>query len=180
MLRLCAGQLTKAFPKEFGKQAKSQSSRQPNGMNHYIEDEMEGCDFHFSQGRRLAWVDIGGGTGSNVEKMNEWFPISNFERVYIVDITPSMCDIARKRFAKLGWSNVSVICCAAEEFEIPESDKYKEGMPELEIALITFSYSLSMMECVYPVIDRIVQVLSPNGIVVRITLPSFYLSFILF
>jgi betaine lipid synthase len=173
MLRLCAGQLMKTFPKEFGQSAKNKNGSRVSAMNHYIEEEKEMSESLLSEGRRLAWVDIGGGTGSNVERMNEWFPISNFEKVYIVDITPSMCDIARRRFAKLGWSNVEVICCAAEEFQLPYADKYVDGKPELEIALITFSYSLSMMECVYPVIDRIVKILSPNGIV---GVADFYVS----
>lgn len=47
--------------------------------------------------KRYAWIEIGGGTGENIEKMNKYFPIANFHRVYLIDITPSLCEIARKR-----------------------------------------------------------------------------------
>ncbi len=47
--------------------------------------------------KRYAWIEIGGGTGENIEKMNKFFPIANFHRVYLIDITPSLCEIARKR-----------------------------------------------------------------------------------
>lgn len=28
----------------------------------------------------------------------------------VVDLSPSLCEMARKRFARLGWTNVKVIC----------------------------------------------------------------------
>jgi betaine lipid synthase len=34
----------------------------------------------------LVWVDIGGGTGWNIEKMDQFFPISEFDAVYLVDL----------------------------------------------------------------------------------------------
>jgi betaine lipid synthase len=54
--------------------------------------------------------------------MNTFFPISNFDRVYLVDITPSLCQIARKRFETLGWTNVTVLCIDAAGFNVPEED----------------------------------------------------------
>jgi betaine lipid synthase len=93
--------------------------------------------------------------------MNSFFPISNFERVYLVDITPSLCQVARQRFARLGWKNVKVLCMDAAKFQIPEEDG-----EDLDIALITMSYSLTMIETsyCYPIIDRLCQVLAPTGI----------------
>lgn len=83
--------------------------------------------------------------------MNQYFPISNFERVYLVDITPSLCEIARQRFERLGWKNVKVLCMDASKFEIPSEDG-----DDIDIALITMSYSLTMIETsyCYPIIDR--------------------------
>ncbi len=56
---------------------------------------------------------------------------------------------------------------------IPEADLHVEGQEDLESALVAFSYSLSMMENIYPVVDRIVSLLSPDGIV---GVADFYVS----
>ncbi|KAJ3059263.1 hypothetical protein HK102_010082, partial [Quaeritorhiza haematococci] len=101
--------------------------------------------------------------------MNQFFPITNFDRVYVVDITPSLCEVARKRFQRLGWTNVKVLCLDATKFEIPAED----GPEDLDIALITMSYSLSMIEGFYPIVDRFSEILSPTGI---IGISDFYVS----
>jgi betaine lipid synthase len=122
-----------------------------------------------AQDKRFAWIDIGGGTGENIERMNQFFPVKNFERVYVVDITPSLCRVAEERFKRLGWTNVTVLCMDASKFEIPSSD-----FPDtMEIALITLSYSLSMMESFYPLVDRLSEILSPAGI---LGVADFYVS----
>lgn len=54
--------------------------------------------------------------------MNSFFPISNFDRVYLIDITPSLCQIARKRFEQLGWNNITVLCMDAANFRVPPED----------------------------------------------------------
>jgi betaine lipid synthase len=76
--------------------------------------------------KKFAWIDVGGGTGENIERMNSFFPISNFERVYLIDITPSLCQIARKRFETLGWKNVTVLCMDAAEFILPKAEDEEE------------------------------------------------------
>lgn len=35
---------------------------------------------------KLCWVDIGGGTGYNIETMDKYFPIENFHAVFLVDL----------------------------------------------------------------------------------------------
>jgi betaine lipid synthase len=92
--------------------------------------------------------------------MNEYIPISSFHTVYLVDITPSLCEVAQKRFDKLGWTNVKVLCLDALEFVLEEEDE------DIEIGLVTMSYSLSMMQSPYPIIDKICDdMLSPRGII---------------
>ncbi|KAI8920400.1 hypothetical protein DFJ77DRAFT_427126 [Powellomyces hirtus] len=119
--------------------------------------------------KRLAWIDVGGGTGENIEKMNSIYPIENFDVVYLVDITPSLCQVARQRFQRLGWENVRVICADASKFEVPAKDEPED----LDIALITMSYSLSMIESFYPVVDRLHELLCPTGI---FGIADFYIS----
>lgn len=36
--------------------------------------------------KKLIWLDIGGATGRNIEEMNAYFPIKNFDAVYCVDL----------------------------------------------------------------------------------------------
>lgn len=87
-----------------------------------------------------------------------------FSSVYLVDFSPSLCSVARERFARLGWTNVKVVCEDARNFRLedyengPEQGNKKhyspspssyfdtQKRPENGVAnLITMSYSLSMI-----------------------------------
>ncbi|KAF2644905.1 betaine lipid synthase [Massarina eburnea CBS 473.64] len=101
--------------------------------------------------QRPVWVD----------KMNAFVSVPNFFRtVYVVDLSPSLCEIARQRFARLGWKNVKVICQDARTFRIQDHEPHAGGAE-----LVTMSYALSMIPEFYPVIDSMDVLLSPNGIV---------------
>ncbi|TPX33943.1 hypothetical protein SeMB42_g07408 [Synchytrium endobioticum] len=176
MLKLCAAQLRQYYPCSFDNLDPRPT---PPAHTHTLADPCifpspplspSASDATPNEHTRFAWIDIGGGTGENIERMNLFFPISNFDRVYLVDITPSLCDIARQRFQRLGWNNVTVLCLDAEKFEIPKEDLVHH---DLEIALITMSYSLSMMESFYALIDRLSALLSPTGIM---GIADFYVS----
>lgn len=85
-----------------------------------------------------------------------------FSSVYLVDFSPSLCEVAKKRFDRLGWKNVKVVCEDARKFRLED---YESGMPSKSIPprspalsyfdkprpdfggadLITMSYSLSMI-----------------------------------
>lgn len=82
-----------------------------------------------------------------------------FSSVYLVDFSPSLCEVARKRFTRLGWKNVKVVCQDARLFRLEDH----EDVSELAVSrrsssgyfyekpstggadLITMSYSLSMI-----------------------------------
>ncbi|KAG0303821.1 hypothetical protein BGZ97_001735 [Linnemannia gamsii] len=115
------------------------------------------------------WVDLGGGTGWNIEQMNSYFPISKFERVYLVDLCPSLCRVARERFQALGWSNVVVLCEDALNGSFPGIDN-----PDGKFDVITLSYSLSMMDSYYSVVDRIYELLEPKHGILGVS--DFYAS----
>jgi betaine lipid synthase len=85
-----------------------------------------------------------------------------FSSVYLVDFSPSLCEVARKRFARLGWTNVKVICEDARKFRLEDyenglsgvlttptrssSSSYFTPRPDQGGAdLVTMSYSLSMI-----------------------------------
>lgn len=116
--------------------------------------------------KTLIWVDIGGGTGMyrfvtsllwlwrspvdvghNIEMMDKHYPISSFDKVYLIDLCEPLLQVARKRFAKRGWNNVVVLCQDASEFSLPE---WGNGVdPKGSVGFITMSYSLSMVRVLF-------------------------------
>jgi betaine lipid synthase len=90
------------------------------------------------------WVDIGGGTGWNIEKMDEYLPHTYFDKIYLVDLCEPLLEVARKRFAAKGWKNVHVLCQDASRFVLPEWES-GELDPRGSLTAVTLSYSLSMV-----------------------------------
>ncbi|KAI7864223.1 uncharacterized protein EV154DRAFT_541102 [Mucor mucedo] len=117
--------------------------------------------------KKPIWIDLGGGTGWNIETMHAFLPVDSFEKIILVDLTPSLCKVAQERFLKKGWKNVTVLCQDASTFQVPE------GSLEGRVGLVTVSYALSMMDDYHPVVDRIQSLLSPEGI---IGVVDFYVS----
>ncbi|GAC97098.1 hypothetical protein PHSY_004682 [Pseudozyma hubeiensis SY62] len=106
-------------------------------------------------GKPLVWVDIGGGTGWNIEQMNEHFPIDQLSQVYLIDLCEPLLEVARKRFAAKGFKNVQVLCQDASQFNMP-------GLAAgQKVDLFTCSYSISMIPPFYAVLDRINEFLDP-------------------
>ncbi|KAJ1934637.1 hypothetical protein EC988_008746, partial [Linderina pennispora] len=107
-------------------------------------------------GSKPIWIDVGGGTGWNIEQMDKYFGIKQFERVYLIDLCRPLCKVAEDRFHERGWTNVTVLCQDAATFELP-------GLADDigKIDLITMSYSLSMIESFNPVVDRLSTLLKP-------------------
>jgi betaine lipid synthase len=84
-----------------------------------------------------------------------------FSSIYLVDFSPSLCEVARKRFARLGWANVKVVCKDARKFRLGDYEDdltadrtpsrsppsyFDQRRPEHGGAdLVTMSYSLSMI-----------------------------------
>src|SRR5277367_1016608 len=95
--------------------------------------------------------------------MSAYVSVPNFfSNVYLVDFSPSLCEVARKRFTRLGWTNVKVVCQDARTFRLEdhESDAVNavgfsrsptvgyfsdERQSVGGADLITMSYSLSMI-----------------------------------
>ena len=106
--------------------------------------------------QKPIWVDIGGGTGWNIEAMAQYVDVPNhFEKVYLVDLSPSLLGVARERFDRLGWENVEIVCQDALEF-CQQRAKQAD--------LITLSYSLSMLPNFHGMIDSFASSLNAQGI----------------
>ncbi|KAJ5143515.1 uncharacterized protein N7515_002302 [Penicillium bovifimosum] len=103
------------------------------------------------------WVDIGGGTGWNIEAMSAFVNVPEFfSSVYLVDFSPSLCEVARRRFRRLGWKNVKVVCQDASKFRLEDHSCAD---------LITMSYSLSMIPDYHSVIESLISLVSPDGLI---------------
>lgn len=116
--------------------------------------------------------------------MSAYVPVNEFFRaVYLVDLSPSLCEIAKARFTRLGWNNVKVICQDARYFNLSEHESepidekamvphrrtssYTPSATKLKpgVDLITMSFALSMIPEFYPVIDSLSSLLSFNGLI---------------
>ena len=93
--------------------------------------------------RKLVWIDVGAGTARNLE----FFPVETlrrrFEKIYILDISASLLEVARQRVEKAGLSDI-VELVLADFTDLSAAGK--AALPPAGSAdLVTFSYSLSMI-----------------------------------
>ena len=130
--------------------------------------------------KRPVWIDIGGGTGYNVESMQAYLDVPTFfAKVYLVDLSPSLLEVARKRFERLGW-DIEIVCQDARTFRLEDYEAAKST--DISVSslgsscsdrssigcgadLVTMSYSLSMIPDYYSVLDSIPSLLSSDGII---------------
>ena len=98
-----------------------------------------------------VWVDMGGGTGSNLEYLGD--RLCRLSQAYVVDLSPSLLQMARRRIEQHGWNNVTAVEADATRFELPAG----------QADVVTFSYSLTMIPNWFEAIDRAYQLLRPGG-----------------
>jgi S-adenosylmethionine-diacylgycerolhomoserine-N-methlytransferase len=108
-----------------------------------------------------VWVDLGGGTGTNLEHFGPL--IEKLRQVYVVDLSPSLLEVARKRIDKHGWTNVEAV----------EADATTWQPPTAAADVVTFSYSLTMMPDWFAAIENARAMLKLGG---RIGVVDFYVS----
>ncbi|QDV11596.1 Demethylmenaquinone methyltransferase [Rosistilla oblonga] len=106
------------------------------------------------------WVDFGGGTGANVESIADRLP--QLERLEIVDLSPSLLQVAKQRIADRGWKNVVTHCCDVTTFT-----------PDAAADIVTFSYSLTMIPDWFAAVENALRILKPGGL---IGVVDFYVS----
>lgn len=98
-----------------------------------------------------VWVDMGGGTGSNIENLAD--DIDQLKKVYVVDLSESLLDVATERFKARNWDNAQAIAADATKFRPPE------GLADV----VTFSYSLTMIPDWFAAIENALAMLKPGG-----------------
>ena len=107
-----------------------------------------------------VWVDLGGGTGSNIEYLAG--QIEQLQAAYIVDLSPSLLEVASSRVESRGWSHIQTRAADATSFQPPEP-----------VDLVTFSYSLTMIPNWFAAIENALRMLRPGG---QIGVVDFYVS----
>ncbi|MFH1919211.1 MAG: class I SAM-dependent methyltransferase, partial [Planctomycetota bacterium] len=100
-----------------------------------------------------VWVDMGGGTGANVERFGP--RIERLGKVYVVDLSASLLEVARKRSDEHGWTNVEAV----------EADAtcYEPAAGPADV--VTFSYSLTMIPNWFAALENARAILKPGGLV---------------
>eukprot|EP00730_Choanoeca_flexa_P014351 TRINITY_DN6247_c0_g1_i1.p1 TRINITY_DN6247_c0_g1~~TRINITY_DN6247_c0_g1_i1.p1 ORF type:complete len:797 (+),score=240.53 TRINITY_DN6247_c0_g1_i1:45-2435(+) len=110
---------------------------------------------------KLTWIDVGAGTARNLE----FFPIETlkrrFAKIYILDISASLLEMARRRVEAAGLTDV-VELVLADFTDL--SEKGKRALPRAgSVDLVTFSYSLSMIPNKQAALRQAGNLLSPGG-----------------
>lgn len=108
-----------------------------------------------------VWVDLGGGTGGNLEFLGD--RIGQVDKAYVVDLSPSLLKVAQRRFEARGWSNAQAV----------EADATTYQPPEGSADIVTCSYSLTMIPDWFATIDNALRMLKPGG---QLGVVDFYVS----
>jgi len=108
-----------------------------------------------------VWVDLGGGTSSNLEYLGD--RITQLAKVYVVDLSPSLLAMARERMKDRGWEHAEAVEADATTFQPAEGSA----------DVVTFSYSLTMIPDWFAAIDNALAMLKPGGI---LGVVDFYVS----
>jgi S-adenosylmethionine-diacylgycerolhomoserine-N-methlytransferase len=108
-----------------------------------------------------VWLDMVGGTGSNLEYFGS--RIQQLRKIYIVDLSRSLLDVAKQRIQREGWDNVETVEADATIFQPADGP----------VDVVTFSYSLTMIPDWFAAIDNARAMLKPGGL---IGVVDFYVS----
>jgi S-adenosylmethionine-diacylgycerolhomoserine-N-methlytransferase len=115
---------------------------------HGREELMHNLDL--PEGGRL--LDMGGGTGSNLEYLGE--RLQKLHSAILVDLCRPLLQVAQERIRRNGWTNVRT--------EYADAGAYDP--PSRPVDAITFSYSLTMMPDWYQALEHAITLLRPGGL----------------
>ncbi len=87
--------------------------------------------------RGAVWVDLGAGTGYNLDLMAEAGKIEGYEKIYLVDLSGSLLKQAAERVKKNGWTNVEIVEADATTWTPPNGE---------EVDLVTFRYLVTLLQ----------------------------------
>ena len=97
-----------------------------------------------------VWIEMGGGTGANLEYLGP--RLQTLKEVHVVDLSPSLLQIAQKRVEQHGWNHVHLHQADVTTFQLPAPAD-----------VITFSYSLTMIPDWFAALENAARLLKPGG-----------------
>ncbi|QDT65822.1 class I SAM-dependent methyltransferase [Calycomorphotria hydatis] len=100
-----------------------------------------------------TWIDMGAGTGENVEHMGDKLP--TLGKVYLLDLCQPLLKIGQERIERNGWTNVEPVHGDATQYVPPEGS----------VDCVTFSYSLTMIPDWFAAVDHAYRLLKPGGVI---------------
>ena len=100
-----------------------------------------------------TWVDLGGGTGAALEPVSA--ELGRLGAVRVVDLSPSLLEVARGRIAGRGWKNV----------EAMRADAAGGDLAGLTADAVTFSYALTMIPDWFRALEQAWTMLRPGGVI---------------
>jgi betaine lipid synthase len=110
--------------------------------------------------KKMVWVDVGGGTGRNLEFFTVETIKARFSKIYIVDVSVSLLEVAKKRIEAAGLSGI--VECVFCDFT--DTKMVSEKLPaERTCDLVTMSYSLSMIPNKELALQSAAKLLKPKG-----------------
>jgi SAM-dependent methyltransferase len=113
-----------------GYRARMLHARKPMMTRLMVERERKG---------EVLWVDLGGGTGANVEFMSSAIREGWFKEVVVLDLAPSLCQVAQRR-AQDKWPGVVRVVCG------DACNTKEKGLPAAGTCdIVTISYALVMI-----------------------------------
>jgi S-adenosylmethionine-diacylgycerolhomoserine-N-methlytransferase len=107
-----------------------------------------------------VWVEMGAGTGSNLEFLGDRIRI--LRQVHLVDLSSSLLQVAGERIQQNHWTHAATHVEDVTTFSLAESAD-----------VVTFSYSLTMIPDWFAAIENALRLLKPGG---TIGVVDFYVS----
>ncbi len=105
---------------------------------------------NFPRKSGCIWVDMGGGTGANIENLAR--PVSNVPKQSLRRRPVAIAAESRRGSIQIdGWNNVETV----------EADATRFRPPEGQADVVTFSYSLTMIPDWFAAIENACQCLNP-------------------
>jgi S-adenosylmethionine-diacylgycerolhomoserine-N-methlytransferase len=98
-----------------------------------------------------VWCDLGAGTGESAQLLAD--RLDEFTETYLVDLCPSLLEVAERRALRNGWKNVHVVHRDVRAFDLPDES----------VDLVTFSYSLTMIPDWFAAVENAYRMLRPGG-----------------
>jgi len=131
-----------------GYRARMLHGRKPMMTRLFVERERKG---------QVVMVDLGGGTGANIEFMASAIEEGWFKQIVVLDLAPSLCDVARRRAVEKWPGTVSVVCGDA-------CNTKEKGLPATGTCdIVTISYALVMIPDWKAAVRNALRLLRPGG-----------------